>query len=245
VPKIERIMSKQLRKLTSDKKKVYENVFDEFTLRTIFKLSSQGFFDELESPIALGKEANVFTAKKGDSRVVVKIYRVQSCDFGKMFEYIRNDPRYYNIRKTKRNIIFSWVQREFRNLTLAREGNVRVPIPIAFKNNVLVLEYIGDNDPAPKLVNCRPKAKKKIFDDVIVNMKKLFKAGFIHADLSAFNILLKDDKPYFIDFSQTSPINSVDAGRFIKRDVKNVCNFFTKIGLTIDQDKVLKSILER
>ena len=50
-------------KKTREKWKTYENVFDQFTLRTLFKLSSQGHFDELKSPISIGKEANVFTAE--------------------------------------------------------------------------------------------------------------------------------------------------------------------------------------
>lgn len=241
-------MAKQLRKLTTDKIKVYGNVFDEFTLRTIFKLSAQGHFAELKSPIALGKEANVFSAIKDDGTLVaVKIYRVQSCDFGKMFDYIKSDPRYYNIKKTKRNIIFSWVQREFRNLTIARQAGVRVPLPIAFKNNVLVIEYLGveDNLPAPKLVNTRPDAKKKIFEDVVKNMKKLYKAGLVHADLSPFNILLKDEKPYLIDFSQATPLNDIESDNFLIRDVKNVCNFFRKLGMKLNDIDILKIILEK
>ncbi len=233
---------KQLKKLTNDRIKSLENVFDESTLRTVFKLSSQGLFDELESPIALGKEANVFTAKKGNDRVIVKIYRVQSCDFGKMFDYIKSDPRYYNLKKTKRNIIYSWVQREFRNLNLAREANVRVPTPIAYKNNVLVIEYIGKKDPSPKLLHHKPKAKKKIFEEILNQMNKLYKAKLIHGDLSAFNILVKDEKPVLIDFSQATPIKDLNSEIFLDRDIKNIQTFFKKIGLDVDKDKMHEKI---
>lgn len=233
---------KHLRKLTRDRIKSMENVFDELTLRTLFKLSSQGLFDELESPVALGKEANIFTALKGNDRVIVKIYRVQSCDFNKMYDYIKTDPRYYSIKKTKRNIIYSWVQREFRNLNLAREANLRVPVPLSFKNNVLVLEYIGSADPAPKLINYCPKARKRTFDEIVSQMKKLYSAKLIHGDLSPFNILVKDDKPYLIDFSQTTPITDMNGERFIRRDVRNVVNFFKKLGLKIDEESTLNKI---
>ncbi len=235
---------KQLKKLTTDKIKVYGNVFDEFTLRTIFKLSTQGLFSELQSPIALGKEANVFSAlRKDGSKVCVKIYRVQNCNFNKMYDYIRKDPRYHGIKKTRRNIIFSWAQREFRNLNIARKASVRVPTPIAYRNNVLVIEYIGNKEPAPKLVNSEIKNKKKLFEDVIDNTKKLYKTGLVHADLSAFNILVKDNKPYFIDFSQATSVNDIYAEDYLIRDVTNICNYFKKIGISsIKKDNIIESI---
>jgi len=51
--------------VTREKFKVYKNVFDNFTELTLFKLASQGHFEELKSPIFVGKESNVFTASKG------------------------------------------------------------------------------------------------------------------------------------------------------------------------------------
>ena len=68
-------------KQAQEKFKTYENVFDQATLRTLFKLSSQGYFDELKSPISVGKESNVFTAIKGEDYLIVKIYRINACDF--------------------------------------------------------------------------------------------------------------------------------------------------------------------
>ena len=173
-----------------EKFQVMHNVFDEFTNRTIFKLISEGYFDGLESAIALGKEANIFSAKKGEDRVMVKIYRLEACDFNRMYDYIKQDPRYADLKGKKREIIFSWVQREYRNLLKAREAGVRVPTPFTFKNNVLVLEFIGKgNDIAPRLVTQKPKNPNRFFEEIVINIKKLYKAGLVHADLSAFNIL--------------------------------------------------------
>ena len=114
-------------KITREKFKSMHNVFDEFTNRAIFKLISQGHFDGLQSPISIGKEANIFTALKGDRKVIVKIYRLETCDFNKMYDYIKEDPRYVNLKGKKRKIIFAWVQREFRNLLIARQASVNVP----------------------------------------------------------------------------------------------------------------------
>lgn len=224
--------------------KTRHNVFDEFTNRTIYKLISRGHFEGLESPISIGKESNVFSAiKKDGTRVMVKIYRLETCDFNRMFDYIKDDPRYTKIRKGKRNIVFTWVQREFRNLIKAREAGVNVPTPMTFSNNVLVLEFVGENEYiAPKLKDGIPKNPRDFFDKIILNMKKLQKAGLVHADLSAFNILNWDEKPVFIDFSQCSTIESSRANEYLERDIRNVCNFFRKNGLVLDESKVKAEI---
>ena len=92
---------------------------------------SSGHIDGLESPISVGKESNVFSAKKGNDRVIVKIYRLETCDFNRMYDYIKYDRRYVTLRKQKRKVIFAWAQREYRNLLKAREAGINVPTAIA------------------------------------------------------------------------------------------------------------------
>jgi RIO kinase 1 len=231
-------------KITKEKFKTKHNVFDDFTNRTIFKLISEGYFDGLESTISLGKEANIFSATKGSKRVMVKVYRVNNCNFNKMFDYIKSDPRFIGLKGKKRNIIFHWVQREYRNLMKARKANVRVPLPITFKNHVLVMEFIGKNkEIAPMLKDQKPKDPKMFFDETIKNIKKLYKAELVHADLSAFNILNFEEKPVFIDFSQCSSLKDQRAVEYLERDVNNLINFFKKQGLKEDKEKIIKKII--
>jgi RIO kinase 1 len=219
--------------------KTWGDVFDRFTQRTVYKLITQGHFEGLESPISIGKESNVFSAlKKDGTRVMVKIYRLETADFNRMRDYIKDDPRIINLKGGKRNTIFAWVQREFRNLIKARGANVSVPTPLTFNNNVLVLEFIGDNSfIAPKLKDDLPKNPKDFLEKIVSNMKKLHKAGLVHADLSAFNILNYNQTPVFIDFSQCTTLESSRAKEYINRDVRNICTFFRKIGLNAEEEK--------
>ncbi|MBI2659129.1 serine protein kinase RIO [Candidatus Woesearchaeota archaeon] len=227
--------------------KTMHDVFDGFTNRTLYKLITQGHFEGLESPISIGKESNVFSAiRKDGSRVMVKIYRLETCDFNRMYDYIKDDPRFIDMKKGKRNIIFSWVQREYRNLMKARQANVSVPTPLTFSGNVLVLEFIGDDGVfAQKLKDSIPKNPKEFFEKIIANMKRLHRAGFVHADLSAFNILNHNEKPVFIDFSQCITLNSSRSNEYLERDVRNICNFFRKIGLKADEAKIKMQITKK
>ena len=234
-------------KITREKFRTYENVFDQFTLRNLFKLQNQGYFEvDTLSPVSIGKESNVFSAKdKKGKKVIIKIYRLETCDFNRMYDYIKFDPRYEKIKKGKRNIVFSWTQREFRNLMIAREANCNAPLAIARMHNILILEFIGKDHPALKLKDYVPETRKKLesfLQEIIKNMKKIHNKGLVHGDLSSFNILNFNDKPVFIDFSQATTTKSARADELLERDSTNISNFFSKHGLRVTAGKIIRQI---
>ena len=218
--------------------KVYGNVFSQHSKAILFQMSSQGHFEELESTIKVGKEANVFSAKtKHDDRIIVKIYRLENCNFGKMYDYLNQDPRYTSLKKKTRLIVFAWTQREYKNLLLARQV-IKVPKPIVFKDNILLMEFIGDESPAPELKDSPPKNPKKFYKKIIDNIKKLFDIGLIHGDLSPFNILNYNEEPIFIDFSQATMKTAGNAKELILRDLKNINHHFRKFFPITEEDEL-------
>ena len=230
-------------KISREKFKTWGNVFDQFTVRNLFELSSKGLFTELKSPVSIGKEANIFTAETEQrGLIIVKIYRLETCDFNRMYDYIRYDTRYLNLRAKRREIIFSWAQREFRNLMKAREAGARVPQPIQCKNNILLMELIGNKEPAPKLKDAYPDDPERFMKKIIEYMQKMYKAGLVHGDLSEFNILNWDEKPVFIDMSQGTLIRSSNAEELLDRDIRNICRFFKKLGINKDPEEVKEQI---
>ncbi|MFA5796950.1 MAG: RIO1 family regulatory kinase/ATPase [Candidatus Woesearchaeota archaeon] len=218
--------------------KVYGNVFSNHSEKLLFQFSSQGYFEELESAISVGKEANIFSARTKDGeRIIAKMYRLENCNFNKMYDYLVLDPRYMAVSKRQRLIIFAWAQREYKNLLTARKA-IKVPKPIAFKDNIVLMEFIGHEDAAPQLKDSPPKEPKKFFEKVLKNMGKLYKGGLVHVDLSQFNILNLDEEPVFIDFSQSLPTDSSHAKLYLKRDIKNVCTYFRKFFPISEEDEI-------
>jgi RIO kinase 1 len=222
--------------------KTVKGVFDEFTNRTLFELQSRKKFDELVGPLSIGKESNVFIAKKGDERVIVKIYRMQNAEFAKMYDYIRKDPRYLFLRRHRRQIILAWAQREYKNLLKLERGKITIPKPISWRNHIIVEEFIGDEEAAPPLKDAVPTNVKKFFNDVVKEMKNMYKVGLIHGDLSSFNILNYNEKPVLIDFSQTTLVRTPNSEELLERDVKNILQYFKKHGISQSEDEVLNKI---
>jgi RIO kinase 1 len=209
--------------------KVSETVFDKFTLLTLYDIVNRGYFEVLYGAIKTGKESNVFLAKdSGGVSFAVKIHRMVTSDFNAMKRYIEGDRRFSKIKKTRRSIILNWVEKELVNLKTAYNAGVRVPYPVVSKNNVLVMEFIGDSiGPSPTLKTVKMNSNQ-VYEKVIKNIKKLYRANLVHGDLSEYNILIKNSEPFIIDLSQSVPLDHPLADELLQRDVKNISRFFNK-----------------
>ena len=225
--------------------KTLNDVFDLFTEKNLFKLISQGYFEGLESPVSIGKEANIFSARtKERTRIIVKIYRLSVCDFNKMYDYIRVDTRFEGLKRSRREVIFAWAQREYRNLLKARDAGLTVPTPITVLFNILVMDCVGGEDIAQRLKDCPPKSPKVFLAEVVRNVRLLYKAGMVHGDLSPFNILNNDETPVIIDWSQATALDNPNAREYLVRDVKNVADYFRKLGVKVSDEELLKEIVK-
>lgn len=224
--------------------KTLKGVFDEFTNRTLFELQSKGLFEDLVSPLFVGKESTIFMAKKGKQNIIVKIYFMQNCNFNRMYDYIKKDSRYEYLKKHRRQIILSWVQREYKNLLKAEKAKVNVPKPLGYKNHILIETFIGDDKPAPALKDSFPENPQQFFEEIVLEMKKLYQNGLIHGDLSPFNILNYNEKPFLIDFSQATLVKTPNSKELLERDLKNVVSFFNKLGVDANIERTFITITE-
>jgi RIO kinase 1 len=229
-------------KITKEKFKTFGNVFDNFTLKNIISLAKKGLIAEGSlSPIKIGKEANIFSAVDNQGKpICLKIYRLETANFNQMYRYIASDPRFAGLTNHKRKIIFAWVQREYRNLVLAERGNVRVPSPIKFQFNVLIMELIGS--PAPMLKDLGPKHPARFFEALLENMKALYMKGLAHGDLSKFNILNHKEHPVLIDLSHSTPNTNPIFKELLQRDCKVVAEDFKEYGINTTKENILEYI---
>ncbi len=53
-------------------------------------------------------------------------------------------------------------------------------------------------------------------------------AHLVHADLSEYNILFYRNNPYIIDVGQSVSVKHPMALEFLRRDIKNINNFFSR-----------------
>jgi len=216
----------------SDDLNVQDAVFDKRTLMDLYSLASKGVIDALGGSVCTGKEANIFKAIVGEKELALKIYRISTSNFNAMQDYLHGDPRFGNVKGTKRAIVAAWTRKEFRNLTRAEEVGVAVPHPIAMKENILVMDLISNGKnvaPTLKDVELETEDAKRIFEKIVEYISVLYNRGkLVHADLSEFNILYSEGEPVIIDMGQSVTLDHPMARRFLERDIANVAHYFKK-----------------
>ncbi len=216
----------------SDEMKVIEEVFDKPTLLALYHLLNSGEIVGLNGVVRAGKEARVYWGVGPDkSARAVKIYLAASMEFKRRVRYIAGDYRFGRIPNSSRGLINLWVQKEFKNLKLAHDAGVRVPTPYDYKENILIMEYIGSPpDPAPTFVEAEVDASD--LDWTIETVRILYKkAGLVHADLSEFNIFKKNGERVLFDMGSAVSTSHPEAKEFLRRDLFNVVHFFKKRGI--------------
>ena len=161
------------------------------------------------------------------------------------------DPRFKRVPKDFRDFIYLWARREYSNLEAAYEAGVPVPKPYFVRNNVLGMEFIGeDGKRYPTLVEIKLEREdyEEIYPRVVEAVKRLYRnAKLIHGDLSEYNIfILPNNDIILIDLSQAVRIEQPIADSLLLRDLKNIVRFFKKNGVeTLEPDELFVEITGR
>jgi len=214
-----------------------EEVFDQSTRLVIYGLLNSGVLYEVHGVVNAGKEARVYWGKNKEGKeLAVKIYLTASAEFKKgMMKYIEGDHRFKGVRHDTRSLIFTWAQKEFRNLEQAERAKVRVPKPLAVKNNVLVMEFIGESGvSAPSLKEENPEDPEEMYGLLLTYVRRLYrKADLVHGDLSEYNVMVWRGKPIVFDMGQSVPSSHPLAKFLLERDLANLNRFFSKLGVKV------------
>ncbi len=222
---------------------IAHRVFDDKTLRVLVHFLDKGLIQTFDYPISSGKESIVFRATQADGGfAAVKVFKYETSAFRKFGEYIEGDPR-FEIKNTLRARVHVWAQKEYANLKAAFAVGVNVPEPLAFKDNVVVMRFIGEDGIAyPLLEQAVLDDPKETLDTVVEGMRTTFQdAKLVHADLSGFNIL-GSNPPVIIDWAQAVLRRHPRSDEFLRRDAHNVARFFQRRGVDVTDEQILKSV---
>jgi RIO kinase 1 len=228
-------------------RKTWGGVFDEMAIQSLHKLMKQGHITEIKGVIKQGKESVVLNGLQGERPIAIKVYAIEAANFKRMQPYLSGDPRFKKIKPDRRSVVSAWAKKEFKNLERAAKAGVNCPEPLAVRDNVLVMSFIGDDFvSAPRLSECDVEEPQRICDKVIEFTRMLYRdAKIVHGDLSEFNILLWNGEPYIIDFSQSLVTEQQNAQQFLERDVHNIAKYFKRIGAECNEEDVLEKVTKK
>jgi RIO kinase 1 len=207
---------------------------------------TDGYIDTIQYPVSTGKEGNVFAVANDEGKLfALKVYRTSNATFNRISRYIEGDKRFKGIGGSRRKVIYAWASKEFRNLQRMKDAGIRVPSPIRYHRNMLVMEYIGSKKgPAPLLRNVVLDDPEKVYETLVEYMRLAYQeAELVHADLSEYNILYYRKKPVVIDVGQSVLTEHVNAKDFLLRDIDNINRYFRSLEVEVmDRDEVFKAV---
>lgn len=221
-------------------------------LQALQSFIDEGWITEVEGPLKSGKEATAFCCRAthacGSDLVLAKVYKEPEQ------RGFRNDAAYREgiyiadsrlrraVRKNTqvgRQVDFQmWMSNEYDTLCILHAAGADVPRPLTMADNAILMEYFGDeNGPAPQLsrITLDAAEAQPLFDQLMANIRLWLACHRVHADLSAFNILYWQKRLKIIDFPQAVDARSNShAFTFLRRDIENVCNYFSRYGIAGD-----------
>lgn len=227
----------------------------------------QRLITDVVAAVKGGKEASVYRCLADKSVedaefLAAKVYRPQ------MFRSLTNDAMYkqgrsiktadaHDVKANNHRVMravgkksafgrqvshTSWLMYEYTMMEKLYADGGSVPRPYAANDNAILMSFIGDeNMAAPPLGSVRLGRDEAhhLFEEVMRNMRLLLDHGYVHGDLSAFNILYFEGKITLIDFPQVADVDANSQAQFIlQRDVTRVCEYFTRQGVKCDDRKI-------
>ena len=225
-----------------------EQCIDPRISRIIEKYKKRGQITEFNGCVATGKEANVYHARgtgvlddgagtTPERELAIKIYKTSILIFKDRERYITGEFRFRHgyCKSNPRKMVALWCEKEIRNLKRIRQKGVKCPEPYDFKSNLIMMEFIGkDGEAAPRLKDALNSFENiEEFDNcylqIIEILKQMFqKCKLVHSDFSEYNLLYYNKEVYVIDLAQAVEENHPNADYFLKRDIHNMNEFFTK-----------------
>jgi RIO kinase 1 len=209
-------------------------------LATLF---DYGIVEDVVRPLMSGKEAQVYLVMSGGKPCVAKVYKeAQNRTFKHRAEYtegrkVRNSRDQRAIQKRSKHgraqDEAAWRSTEVDMIHRLHAAGVRVPVPLAFVDGVLLMELITDADgnPAPRLADLGFDAAgaRAMYERLLREVVRMICAGVVHGDLSDFNVLIGADGPVIIDFPQSvDTAHNSNARRLLLRDVDNLHRFLSR-----------------
>jgi RIO kinase 1 len=216
-----------------------------------------------------GKEASVYLCKPGPAAreskfVAAKVYRPR------MLRNLKNDQQYRDGRTdldaegkkihrdadvhaiAKRSTYGeelrhqSWIAHEFQAMEVLFAAGADIPRPYARTGNTIAMEFVGDElGSAPTLneVVLERNEAHALFERTLHNIDILLAHGYVHGDLSAYNILYWEGDIKLIDFPQVVlPRGNSNAFPIFARDVTRVCEYFIKQGVDCDPRRLARDL---
>lgn len=228
------------------------------------QLRERGVVDEVLGEIKSGKEADVYLARGPGGELALKIYRDPGA------RGFKPDPVHLEGRRFPKGRMRKvldrgaragvppelalWVLHEVQTLWRLVEAGVPVPRPahgpdaqeILAAGRIVPMAFLGrDGVPAPRLadVQLSEEEAEEAWRQSYAATAAMLRAGIVHGDLSAWNLLWHEGEVVVIDVPQAVEVDrNPHAALLFARDVSSLTDSFRPMGLDLDASSIEREL---
>lgn len=206
-----------------------------YEVLAFWDLKKQGVIKKILRIVGIGKEAKVYlTLSYNEEPLIAKVHLYSGQEFihiKRSFAFLSVKWRAKQLNKFDFEIDIPRAKAQIEAIVLNKLKDYNVPEFITLNRNIVVMEMIGEKEPAQPLQKIKIADKESarlLKEDILEHYTKIYeKEGIIHGDLSPSNILFSDTF-YIIDWPQAIPKESEFSKEIFDRDIGNIENYFKR-----------------
>lgn len=200
----------------------YRLKFNGYDILAIDTFVKKDTIEALGDVIGVGKES-VVVAAMSYRPLAIKFHREGRTSFKQ-------------VKRSRQHLIdvdienFSWLyaamlaaRREYEVMERLFPA-VSVPEPVDYNRHAIVMSVVEGVEMAKATL----RDPEWYLKEVLVQVKNAYRIGIIHADLSEFNVMVRDDGLTIIDWPQFVETDNKTAEEMLERDVRNMLTYFER-----------------
>ena len=193
--------------------------YDALALRAFAERDS---IDGVGAPLGVGKESDVYEARSYKP-LALKFHREGYTNFRE----VRKERDY-----TSDNQHISWfytarkaAEREYEALETLYP-DVRVPRPVDQNRHAILMEKLEGVELSRAKLD--PAQVLPVLDLVLDEVAGAYEGGYVHADMSEYNVSVGSEGVTVFDWPQAIPTTHENAEELLERDVSNLLSYFRR-----------------
>ena len=213
--------------------------YDTLALRTFSKRDT---IDGVGAKLGVGKESDVYEVSSYRP-MALKFHREGIGNFRKL-----NRERDYTADKQHSSDLYTAriaAEREFEILETLYP-TVSVPRPVDHNRHTIVMEKVDGQELSR--TSLEAEAVEPVLRRLLTEVSRAYEAGYVHADLSEYNVFVTADALVLFDWPQAVGVDHDNAHELLTRDIENILRYFERSypGVTdgLDSDELADAIAE-
>ena len=216
--RLDRCLDRELIRRKTIQYEGYQLEFEGYDVLALHTFAERETVFDVGGPLGVGKESDVYEARSYRP-LALKYHREGITNFREVQKErdYTSDKHHVSWLYTARKA----AERESEVLE-ALYPEVSVPQPIDHNRHAVVMERIdGVELSRADLAD----GARTILELVFAELETAYEVGYVHADVSEYNVFVTDEGVVVFDWPQAVPTDHPNAGEFLERDVSNMLGY--------------------